>query len=107
MSAPPKILLPLRRLTQIASVFMLVYIIWNTQYPLSGFINPRFYFMVDPFVMYMTAIAERVFLPGLIYSALLVILTAILGRGFCGFVCPLGALQDLLGIARSRVMKLL
>jgi len=106
MSSSTKNLIRIRRLTQVVSVFMLVYIIWCTRYPLSGFINPRFYFMADPLVMYVTAIAERVFLPGLIYSTILVILTLILGRGFCGFVCPLGALQDFLGFARSGVMKI-
>jgi MauM/NapG family ferredoxin protein len=106
MGSSSKILIRIRRLTQVVSVFLLIYIIWLTRYPLSGFINPRFYFMADPLVMYVTAVAERVFLPGLIYSTILVILTLILGRGFCGFVCPLGAIQDFLGIARSGVVRI-
>src|SRR5271157_6325617 len=105
MAPLPKILLLIRRLVQTLSVFLLIFIIWNTKFPLSGFINPRFYFMVDPLAMYATSIAERVLLPGLIYSTLLLISTFILGRGFCGFICPLGALQDFVAMVREIFVK--
>jgi MauM/NapG family ferredoxin protein len=100
-----KAILQIRRLVQLISVFLLVYIIWNTRFPLSGFINPRFYFMIDPFAMFITSIAEKILLPGLTYSAILLVSTFVLGRGFCGFICPLGALQDFFEILKSRIMK--
>ncbi len=106
MATIPKTLLWTRRLTQALSVFLLIFIIWNTRFPLSGFINPRFYFMIDPLAMYATSIAERILLTGLIYSTLLLFLTFILGRGFCGFICPLGALQDFLEMIREFLAKL-
>ena len=99
------IVIQIRRLAQVLSVCLLVFIIWNTKFPLSGFINPRFYFMIDPLAMYMTSIAERILLPGLLYSTILLVLTFILGRGFCGFVCPLGALQDFLEMVKESIMK--
>jgi MauM/NapG family ferredoxin protein len=101
----PKILLLIRRLVQALSVFLLLFIIWNTKFPLSGFINPRFYFMVDPLAMYATSMAERVLLGGLIYSTLLLISTFILGRGFCGFICPLGALQDFIAALKGIFLR--
>ncbi|OHD62823.1 MAG: hypothetical protein A2176_03000 [Spirochaetes bacterium RBG_13_51_14] len=101
-----KHLLLIRRLVQTLSVFILVFIIWNTRYPLSGFINPEFYFLIDPFAMFITAVAERVFLPGLIYSALLLVITFAIGRAFCGWICPLGALLDFLSWSQQSVMKL-
>ena len=95
-----------RRITQILSLFLLVYIIWNTRYPLTEFINPRFYFLIDPFAIYITAIAERVLLPGLIYSSILLIITFVLGRAFCGWVCPLGAFLDFISWARSMAFRI-
>ena len=95
----------LRRLAQGVSVFVLAYILWNTRYPLSGYVNPEFYFLIDPFAMIITSIAERVLLPGLIYAAVLLVITFILGRGFCGWICPLGALLDFISFCKSLVMR--
>jgi polyferredoxin len=96
-----------RRIAQILSLFLLIVIIWNTRYPLSGFINPKFYFLIDPFAMYITSIAERVLLPGLLYSSILLILTFVLGRAFCGWICPLGAFLDFVSWARLAAFRII
>jgi polyferredoxin len=101
-----KRLLLLRRLAQTVSVFLLAYILWNTRYPLTGYINPEFYFLIDPFAMFITSIAERVLLPGLVYASILLVITFVVGRGFCGWICPLGALLDFLSYCKSLIMKL-
>jgi len=72
----------------------LLYIIWNTKYPLNTPLNPSLYFKLDPYLMFVTAIAERVFLAALFYSLFSLVLTFIFGRVFCGWFCPLGAFQD-------------
>ncbi len=92
-----------RRCAQSLSAFLLVYILWNTRYPLAGYINPKFYFLIDPFAMFTTSIAERVLLPGLLYASALLLVTLVAGRLFCGWFCPLGALLDLFS---SIIMKL-
>ncbi|MBP7737908.1 MAG: 4Fe-4S binding protein [Spirochaetes bacterium] len=95
-----------RRLAQTLSVLVLAYILWNTRYPLSGYVNPEFYFLIDPYAMIITSIAERVLLPGLAYASILLIITLVLGRGFCGWICPLGALLDLLSYFRMLILRL-
>jgi MauM/NapG family ferredoxin protein len=106
MTSRAKHLVLLRRACQVLSVALLVTIIWNTRYPLSGFINPAFYFYLDPFAMVITSIAERVLLTGLVSAAIVLALTFVIGRGFCGWLCPLGALLDLVSWARTGARRL-
>ncbi len=55
------------------------------------FINP--FFSADPLIFVINSIATRIILPfGL--PLILIILSLIFGRFFCGFICPLGTLID-------------
>ncbi len=84
-----------RRIVQVLLFGLFLYIIWTTQYPLRGFINPGFLFQLDPLVMGITALAERLWLPGLLWALATLAVTFVFGRVFCGWFCPLGTLQDL------------
>ncbi len=95
----------LRRAGQGISVFLLLYIIWKTRYPLAEFISPELYFKIDPFAMFITSIAERILLPGLIFSIVALALTLLFGRAFCGWICPLGALLDFVSFITSLITR--
>lgn len=86
-----------RRISQAVFLGFFVYVLWSTAYPLTGSIPPALIFKIDPLIMITTSISERVFLPGLALSAGLLILTAIFGRFFCGWICPLGSVIDAVG----------
>jgi polyferredoxin len=87
----------LRRLAQALSLLAIVYIIWQTRYPLRGFINPLVYFQLDPLVMGVAAIAERALFAGLLVSLVTIAVTLLFGRVFCGWFCPFGAVIDIGG----------
>jgi MauM/NapG family ferredoxin protein len=84
-----------RRISQTIFVLLFVYILWSTTYPLTGLISAQTLFKADPFIMILTSVSERLILAGVVWSFVMLGLTVILGRFFCGWICPLGAVIDL------------
>ncbi len=91
-----KRLVVLRRISQTLFLALFVYILWSTTHPLKGALPPGTFFKIDPLVMIVTAVSERVILGGMLVSFLMLIVTAVIGRFFCGWICPLGATMDLI-----------
>jgi len=59
---------------------------------------------LDPLVALDTAVARGALEPGLLWALVTIALTLLLGRAFCGWVCPLGTLNHLLGWLGQRGM---
>ena len=95
----------MRRLSQGLILLFFVYIIWTTRYPLQGFINPKALFEIDPLVMLLTSIAERIILPGIIFALITLLITILFGRIFCGWFCPLGCVFDFWAWLTSRFRR--
>jgi len=89
-----KKLIALRIFSQTLFFLLFLYVFWFTAYPLRSALPPDIFFTTDPNIMIFTSISERLLLPGLLYSAAMLVLTFVLGRFFCGWVCPLGAMTD-------------
>jgi len=85
-----------RRLSQGFFLVLFIYILWSTTYPLTGFLPPGTFFKTDPLLMIATAVSERFWLKGLELALAMIFLTLLVGRFFCGWVCPLGAVTDFL-----------
>lgn len=96
-----KRLVAARRLSQAFFLIFFVYILWSTTYPLTGLVSPGVLFKIDPLIMIMTSLSERIILPGITLSIIMIGLTAIFGRFFCGWVCPLGTAIDAAGVLRK------
>ena len=65
-------------------------------YPVSLF----FYF--DPLLSFGTLLSSGTVHKWLILSLTVVVLTLFLGRVFCGWICPLGAINDAVGKLKKR-----
>jgi polyferredoxin len=64
-------------------------------YPVRAFLE------TDPLVAIANALATRALYRGLLWSLAILIPTLFLGRFFCGWICPLGTLNHLVGNIRS------
>ena len=53
---------------------------------------------LDPLVGLATVLTTGSLYKGLIWGTLTLALTALLGRFFCGWICPLGTLQQMVGV---------
>ena len=57
---------------------------------------------LDPLVAVATALSTKSLYKGLLWALVTVILTIVLGRFFCGWVCPFGTLHHLIGYLARR-----
>ncbi|HOW59266.1 MAG TPA: 4Fe-4S binding protein [Candidatus Omnitrophota bacterium] len=92
----------IRRLSQCLFLVFFVYVLWSTTFPLHGKISPEILFQIDPLVMFFTSLSERVLLSGVSISMGFLLLSLILGRFFCGWICPLGTMSDWMASLNSR-----
>jgi ferredoxin-type protein NapH len=57
---------------------------------------------IDPILSFSTAlVASRVSIEFIVFSIALIIATAVSGRVFCGWICPLGFIQDLTSLHKK------
>ena len=69
-------------------------------YPVKVFLE------LDPLIALTTLAASHTFATGMALSVITLLVTLVLGRVFCGWFCPLGALNDFVGSFRKkRVQK--
>ncbi|MFZ5427775.1 MAG: 4Fe-4S binding protein [Thermodesulfobacteriota bacterium] len=67
-------------------------------WPINWFLS------LDPLTALSTALATGTLYSNMLWSLAVVVLTAALGRFFCGFVCPMGTLNHLTGWASRRTL---
>lgn len=91
-----------RKTTQYASllVFLLLFILSKTGGIAPGLANLPM--RLDPLLALSHLLASRTLLPGAALGLVVIILTILFGRAWCGWVCPLGTTLDLLPLNRWR-----
>ncbi len=100
----------LRRLSQIVFFVLFLFLLLRTEfrgslqaskneirlpYPVSIFLQ------ADPLVSVSNALSTRSLYKGLLWSLVIIVPTFVLGRFFCGWICPLGTLNHFFGHLKS------
>src|ERR1019366_1420174 len=100
----------LRRLSQTLFLGLFLVLLYKTEFRgslLAGgleFRPPypvRAFLETDPLIAIANALATHALYRGLLWSLAILIPTLLLGRFFCGWICPLGTLNHMVGNIRS------
>lgn len=94
----------LRRLTQVAAVALFVGLLLfagpaSAERP-SAWLGLFFY--TDPLILFVTMLAAREILPLFLPSLAVLVVTVVLGRVYCGWLCPFGAVHAIVGWIADR-----
>ena len=94
----------LRKATQVLAllVFLGLFLGIRRRIPLETFST---FLRLDPLLTLSHLLASRALLAGSALSLLTLLLTALVGRAWCGWLCPLGTLLDLLSLRRFRFRR--
>lgn len=85
-----------RRIVQALSFLLFLYLFARTVFPVTSRLPVDLFLRADPLIALSTALALRSVTTKLVLFALpVVVLALLLGRIFCGWLCPLGATLDL------------
>lgn len=85
-----------RRLIQTACIAIFLWLLWQTAWPLAETLLPVDFFMrLDPLAAVAIPVGARQWI-GILMPGLIVLLSAlVIGRVFCGYICPMGTTLDI------------
>lgn len=84
----------MRRLIQIVSFLFFLVLFFLAAYPLQQVISVDLFLRFDPLIAITAFLASRTIVTGMLWSLILLGSALVYGRGFCGYICPLGSTID-------------
>lgn len=91
----------LRPVVQAAALLLFLYLLLATRRDSSPFLPVQLFFRLDPLVGLASMVAARAWIGPLALSLLVLAVTLILGRVWCGWLCPLGTVLDLFPLGKK------
>ncbi|MCC6445476.1 MAG: 4Fe-4S binding protein [Armatimonadetes bacterium] len=96
----------IRRMAQAAFFLLFLGLLAQTALPLRPLLPVDLFFRADPLVFLTAGLASRAVTPSMVvFSVGVLVITVLLGRFFCGWVCPMGTAVDLSDRFLFRVRK--
>ncbi|MCX7044187.1 MAG: 4Fe-4S binding protein [Candidatus Sumerlaeota bacterium] len=89
----------IRRITQIAVLLLFIGLILAARFHRGAEPSPllKIFFLFDPLILISTWLAAHSFVTGALFSLIVIAVTMVLGRVFCGWLCPFGTFHDIAG----------
>ena len=84
-----------RRATQLALLALFVYLLLQTRWGLPSVLPVETFLRLDPLLSLQAVLASRMWTRAAYYGLLMLALTLIFGRFFCGWICPLGTCLEI------------
>ncbi len=84
----------LRRASQILALLLFIYLLLDVRLGNEGWLAHDLFFRLNPLAGIATMLAARQWILTLALGAVVLALTLVLGRAWCGWVCPLGTVLD-------------
>lgn len=84
-----------RTIVQLLSLCLFLLLLWMAAYPLTTRVPVDFFIRLDPLVFPGVLISARQWIPALVPGLAILGLSLVLGRFFCGYICPMGTTIDL------------
>jgi len=100
-----------RRISQIVFFLLFVWLLVRTKMSTSSSADTRplhhvnYFFKLDPLVALVNTLAGHTLSLAIIWTFVILIPTFFLGRFFCGWICPLGSMNQFVDGIRSKSMR--
>ena len=85
----------MRKSIQLFSLFFFTYLFLRASYPLTSWIPVDLFLRLNPLLALTTTFSSKEISAKVLPAVVLIGLTLLFGRFFCGYLCPLGTLLDL------------
>lgn len=97
----------LRRMSQLLFLLLFTFLFFHTDYNGSDTIQyaVNILFRIDPFLAAVTMLATKTLIALMLPALLVLLLALVLGRAFCGWLCPMGSVLDGCGKLVKNDMK--
>jgi len=111
-----KHLIWIRRISQTFFLALFLFLLIETRFPDAAYLDyslvvttqqdirvgypAGFFFQLDPLVWITSLLSGHVWIQGFFWAVAVLLLTLLLGRFFCGFVCPLGTIHHMASVIR-------
>jgi polyferredoxin len=91
----------IRQGVQILALLLFLFLIFYANAQRPGPFWADLFSRLDPLLMIAASVAGRLLVSGLLLAGIILLLTLIFGRVWCGWLCPLGTILEWLGPRRS------